>query len=223
MPNKLCALLIDHDGTLVNSEPAQFEIWQNILAEYQIDYTFEDFIPRIGIPGNITAEYLVELYKLPIAADKLAIVKEQQTDLYLQNKAFPLMQGILEIIHWAKAQGLKLAVVSGAERASVLRSLQHHNLSELIDCVVAGGDTEKNKPDPMPYLTALQRLNLTAEQAVALEDSAGGIQSAVGAGLCCLAIKHTFTSVTKLQQATEIFESHADILARLKLSCAQVN
>lgn len=218
MQSKLCAVLIDHDGTLVNSEPAQFEIWQNILAEYQIDYTFEDFIPRIGIPGNVTAEYLVELYNLPITANKLALVKEQQTDLYLKNKAFPLMPGILDIIHWAKEQGIKLAVVSGAERSSVLRSLQHHNLSELIDCVIAGGDTEKNKPDPLPYLTALQRLGLIAEQAVALEDSAGGIQSAVGAGLCCLAIKHTFTSVDKLQQSSEIFESHADILARLKLS-----
>ncbi|EWH12157.1 HAD-superfamily hydrolase [Catenovulum agarivorans DS-2] len=216
MLDKIEALLLDHDGTLVNSEPAQFEIWQEILAEYQVEYTFEDFIPRIGIPGNLTAEHLVERYQLPVAAAELAQIKEQQTDSYLQQKAFPLMPGISDIIDWAKVQQIKLAVVSGAERPSVMRSLQHHSLLSKVDCIVAGGDTSKNKPDPMPYLAALEHLQVSARCAVALEDSAGGIESATGANVTCVAIQHSFTPIAKLTKANKIFASHSDILAWLK-------
>lgn len=211
----LNALLIDHDGTLVNSEPCQHQIWQQILAEYGVEYPFEAFIPRIGIPGEVTAEYLIKHYNLPVEPSELALIKEQSTTDFLLNNAFPLMPGMAELLNWAVAQNFKIAVVSGAERSSVVRSLTLHEIDHVVDLVVAGGDVKNSKPAPDAYLSALQQLNITPEQTLAIEDSASGIQSAKAAGLTCLAIKHDFTPVEKLKQADQVFEHHLHILRHL--------
>ncbi len=211
----LKALLIDHDGTLVDSEPCQFQIWQQILTEYNVDYQFEDFIPRIGIPGEVTAGYLVEHYQLPVTAEELALIKENETRQFLLNQSFPLMPGIAELINWAKSKQLKIAIVSGAERETVLRSLVLHEIDHIIDLVVAGGDVENSKPAPDAYLAALSNLGINAGHAVAIEDSKSGIQSAKAAGLTCLAIQHDFTAPEKLTLADETFSHHLHILRRL--------
>ncbi|MCU4676312.1 HAD family phosphatase [Catenovulum sp. 2E275] len=211
----LAGLLIDHDGTLVDSEPCQFKIWQKILTDFGIDYHFNDFIPRIGIPGNVTAGYLVGHYQLDISSAELAMIKEQATNDFLLNQSFPLMPGIAELLNWAKSKQLKLAIVSGAERASVLRSLALNEIDHMIDLVVAGDDVEHCKPAPDAYLSALEQLSLTPEQVVAIEDSASGIQSAKAAGLTCLAIKHSFTTPDKLTLADQSFSHHLNILRHL--------
>ncbi|WAJ70854.1 HAD family hydrolase [Catenovulum adriaticum] len=211
----LTALLIDHDGTLVNSEPCQHQIWQAILAEYGVDFSFEAFIPRIGIPGDVTAEYLIKQYKLPVSATELALVKEQRTNDFLLNQPFPLMPGMVELLNWAVKQKLKIAIVSGAERSSVLRSLALHEIDDVVDLVVAGNDVKNSKPAPDAYLSAVEQLKLNPEQAIAIEDSESGIQSAKSAGLTCWAIKHDFTQVEKLKQANQVFEHHLHILRQL--------
>lgn len=215
--NTLKALLIDHDGTLVNSEPCQHLIWQSILKKFDVNFTFDDFIPRIGIPGEITAGFLVKRYNLPITAESLAEIKRHETTLFLQRDKFPLMKGMVDIINWAKANKLKLAIVSGAEKESVLNSLQQHKLISQIDLVVAGGDVINNKPAPDCYLKALELLGLPAESAIALEDSSSGIEAAKSAQLTCFAIQHSFTPTTKLLGAHQIFDSHEAILKTLKL------
>lgn len=215
----LTALLIDHDGTLVNSEPCQHQIWQGILAEYGVDYPFDAFIPRIGIPGDVTAEYLIKHYNLPVSATELALVKEQCTTDFLLNQPFPLMPGMIELLNWAVANHLKIAIVSGAERSSVLRSLALHEIEHVIDLVVAGDDVKNSKPAPDAYLSALEQLKLNPAQTIAIEDSESGIQSAKSAGLACWAIKHDFTQTEKLKQADQVFEHHLHILRQLaKLS-----
>ncbi|MER2492056.1 HAD family hydrolase [Catenovulum sediminis] len=216
--NKLQALLIDHDGTLVDSEPAQHQIWQRILRDFGIEFSFDEFIPRIGIPGEMTAAYLVDKYALGISPSELAVVKEKETQAYLEQQAFPLMPGILAILQWAKSAdvNLRVAIVSGAERASVLRTIKQHALDEFVDLVVAGGDTERSKPHPEPYLKAINQLKVAVQNCCAIEDSCGGIQSAKGAGLRCLAIQHVFTDVQTLKRADRLFSSHQEILAALK-------
>ncbi|MBV8452818.1 MAG: HAD-IA family hydrolase [Deltaproteobacteria bacterium] len=47
-------------------------------------------------------------------------------------------------------------------------------------------DYEGSKPDPEPYIAALNRLQLTAKQRLAIEDSARGLAAVSGAGLSCI-------------------------------------
>ena len=61
--------------------------------------------------------------------------------------------------------------------------LQELNLSQAFEPIVIAEELLRGKPDPLPYQTALDRLNITALEAIAFEDSAAGIRSAVSAGI----------------------------------------
>ena len=49
-------------------------------------------------------------------------------------------------------------------------------------------DAPPGKPDPAPYKLALNRLEVDSKNAIAFEDSAAGIRSAVGAGIYTIGI-----------------------------------
>jgi len=53
---------------------------------------------------------------------------------------------------------------------------------------VIGGELKRSKPDPLPYLTALELTGASAAQAVAFEDSVSGVRAAAAAGIAVVGI-----------------------------------
>ena len=49
--------------------------------------------------------------------------------------------------------------------------------------IITGEDVTRKKPDPQAYVIALRRLGLSADECLAFEDSANGLNAALGAGL----------------------------------------
>jgi beta-phosphoglucomutase-like phosphatase (HAD superfamily) len=85
-------------------------------------------------------------------------------------------------------------------------------LTEYFEFVVAREDCGKTKPNPEPYLLALERLGMSADSCVAVEDSERGLAAARAAGLRCLVIPTEITRVCSFQGATAILPEAAAIL-----------
>jgi len=60
--------------------------------------------------------------------------------------------------------------------------------------VLVAEELERAKPDPLPYLTGLQRLGAEAGQALAFEDSLPGVKAASGAGIFTVGVATTQTA-----------------------------
>ncbi|MEL6605152.1 MAG: HAD family hydrolase, partial [Cyanobacteria bacterium J06614_10] len=69
--------------------------------------------------------------------------------------------------------------------------LQTLGLSDAFDPVVIADELPRGKPDPLPYQTALDKLGISAEEAIVFEDSRAGIRSAVGAGIATIGMTTT--------------------------------
>ncbi len=82
--------------------------------------------------------------------------------------------GVTEYLTEAKRLGLKLAVASSSERAWVEGHLSRLGLLDYFDGLRCADDVTRTKPDPELYLSALQMLGVSAEAAVAIEDSPNG-------------------------------------------------
>ena len=72
----------------------------------------------------------------------------------------------------------RLAVATSATRHDFDLVARRHDLARWFDAIVTGDDTARHKPDPEPYLAALDRLGLPADRALAIEDSPNGVRSA---------------------------------------------
>jgi HAD superfamily hydrolase (TIGR01509 family) len=93
------------------------------------------------------------------------------------------MPGLLRLIGWAKARGVACALVTNGPRPNVEHTLKVLGLTDSFDTLVLGEDLPRAKPDPLPYLEALRRLGVSADRAIAFEDSQPGAAAALAAGV----------------------------------------
>ena len=194
----LAAILFDLDGTLANTDPLHFRVWQEVLKDYGLDIDKRFYDTRIS--GRLNPLIIKDL--LPHISDlenqKLADYKEAKfRELASELKSLP---GLNQVLAWTEECGLKRALVTNAPRKNVEFMLSILNLTETFAPVVLAEEVAAPKPDPAPYKLALKLLDILPEQAVAFEDSPSGIRSAVGAGILTIGIASTHEPQT-LQEA----------------------
>ncbi|MBW4654079.1 MAG: HAD family phosphatase [Kaiparowitsia implicata GSE-PSE-MK54-09C] len=182
----LNALLFDLDGTLANTDPLHCAIWQEVLAEKGMTINETDYREKFSgrLNENIIQDLLPELS--PEENQAMAEAKEGR----FRDRAPSLepLAGVLDILNWTDAHGLKKAVVTNAPIINARHMLQALQLTQRFPVVVMAEELPRGKPDPLPYQTALDRLGVSAAGAIAFEDSPSGVQSAVAAGLVTVAI-----------------------------------
>jgi len=117
----------------------------------------------------------------PESWEQIAEVKEAMFRARLHD--LTPTRGLPEVLDWAEARGFPTAVVTNAPRANAQRMLEGLGWGSRFPIVVIGEELARGKPDPLPYLTALERTGATAEHALAFEDSATGVRAAASAGI----------------------------------------
>jgi HAD superfamily hydrolase (TIGR01509 family) len=90
--------------------------------------------------------------------------------------------GALDLLARVVGAGLRTGLVTMAYRP-VAEALARATGLPVFDVIVAGDDVTRSKPDPQPYLLALDALGVSAEEAIAVEDTPTGAASAQAAGL----------------------------------------
>lgn len=108
---------------------------------------------------------------------------------------------ILKIIAYSKKHDIKLAVASSSRKDHILEVLEDCGIVDQTDHIVSGEDFEESKPHPAIYQFALERLQVSAGDAIAVEDSYYGIQAAKSAGIPVIAYH---------EERMLVDQSHAD-------------
>lgn len=210
------AVVFDFDGVLANSEPLHFRGYRDVLAPRGIDlteaayyanYLGYDDIGAFRAIGDDTGVTFTDEDIADLVASKAVRLEE------LEKSASVLFPGAREAIERMAAAG-PVAIASGALRTEILRVLNHEGLRSHFPIVVSAEDTSASKPDPAPYLLAVERLasthpRITAGECVAIEDSKWGLMSARDAGLRTVGITHTYPA-EELRDAADVVIEHLD-------------
>ncbi|KAF3362077.1 Pyrophosphatase PpaX [Chlamydiales bacterium STE3] len=183
------AVLIDLDGTLVDSTPALYQVYLKFLEHYGHKGNKEEFNSLVGPSIDEIVSTLKTQYKLEDDNEKLANM--YVSFIMLQGfEGTELFTGVREFLDYAKEKGLKLAIVTSGTHALVKTCLDPFGIYERFDAILTSEDVKQAKPFPEIYELALSKLKVPAEEAVAIEDSTVGAASAKGAGLPVLFITH---------------------------------
>jgi HAD superfamily hydrolase (TIGR01509 family) len=175
------ALLFDLDGTLADTNSVHRSTWTEILEPYGYDVTWDFYQDRIN--GRLTPEVVADLFPdlSPKEAREMAEAKEAAfRERTGELEPFPGLRGLI-----AKGQkeGMKVALVTNAPKKNVYAVLRALDLEGVFEPVILGEELDVGKPDPAPYEAALEASGVSAEEAVAFEDSQSGIASSVAAGI----------------------------------------
>ena len=172
--------LFDLDGTLMDSDALHHAAFNTILSRWNRSVDVEYY--KTHIMGASNAMIFNHLFPGMPASEyqPLAEEKEQLFRSQLDQQVAPT-PGIERLLDHIARIGGRTAVVTNAPRANAELMLKATGLAGRFDTLVIGDELERAKPDPLPYLTALQLLGGTPGQAVAFEDSSSGVKAASSA------------------------------------------
>jgi beta-phosphoglucomutase len=202
------ATLFDFDGVLVDSEPVHLAAFNDVLEAFGVAIDPRAYAERylsLDDAGVFREVLTARDGRAPADRDVRALV-EAKSPRFLERFAagFRVFPGAAEVIGRRAARG-PVGIVSGALGREIAFALDKMGVSGAVSFIVSAERTVVGKPDPAPYLLALEELRDLghAAGAVVIEDSLGGIESAKGAGLRCIGVTHTY-------QADELEAAGAD-------------
>lgn len=184
------AILFDVDGTIAETEEGHREAWNAAFAAQGRDWrwdqaTYRDLLRVAGGPERLRA------FAGPDAISDAEItqIHREKNALYraaVARGAVPLRPGVLALLHFARAAGIRLAIATTTSRGNVeallAGAIGSHALG-WFDVLACAEDAPAKKPDPEVYAVALARLGLPAKETVAIEDSRNGVLAATALGI----------------------------------------
>jgi HAD superfamily hydrolase (TIGR01509 family) len=175
------ALLFDLDGTLADTDSLHLPTWVDVLEPYGV-MVDEEFY-RDSISGRNTSEIVRAL--LPELSDEENRSVGDTKEVRFRERATELepLPGLVDFVDLGRERGMRIALVTNAPDENVQAILLALELRDFFETVVLADEVEAVKPDPAPYKAALKRLDVSAEEALAFEDSVSGISSSVAAGI----------------------------------------
>ena len=174
------AVLFDHDGTLVDTEPIWAEGKTRLAAQYGATWTEQDTLDCLGQPMAMTTRRLqelgVDLPETELHAALGTIIRELVTD-----EPVTFLPGIAALLEELDQAGVPAAIVTNATVEIASRTAQQ-GPKGLFRALIGNESVTSPKPDPQPYLLAAEQLGVDPTECVALEDSPSGVTSATRAG-----------------------------------------
>jgi beta-phosphoglucomutase len=207
------ACIFDFDGVIIDSEPLHAEAKRVTLDRFQVNYPLqllEDFKGRTDADFfNYVAEKLAQG---ATTAEELDAAKRLIYSLLFEKVS--LVSGVLIFLPAARKSFDKLGLVTSAHRRDFALADRRYQISKWFDVIVTSEDTFRHKPDPEPYLKMMAALHVTGRDALVIEDSPNGIQSARSARCRVAALTTTF-------EAQELHQAGADIVVESFAALAQ--
>ncbi len=221
------AVLFDFDGVLVDSERLHYEALHYVLQGQGMDLTWEEFRQGcIGVPDRDAVRWALERngrHDETLIAEILRR-KNEVYDEWLPHR-LRTMEGAVEVV-LTLAERFALAIASGALRHQIEGVLVREGIHSLFQAIVTPDDYQKGKPDPEPFLQAMEKLNtslspsLRPHECLVVEDAPAGVQAACKAGMRCVALR-TYFDDDALQGADLVLDSLKDLLRPSVWECFQ--
>jgi putative hydrolase of the HAD superfamily len=184
----------DFDGTLFSTEQihrdsvatvVQQATGESISADESAAYSGIPYIDRITAMLRLRDLYSEEYaWELEQAARVLTAKKCEDAKALLTPGVESLLQDLRE-------NNIPMVIVSSGKRTIIEHDLQSAGIDHYFETIIAIEDVQKIKPDPAPYLQALEKFGVTAADAVAFEDSPHGAHAAIAAGIPTIGILTT--------------------------------
>ena len=212
MPKTLSGVLLDIDGTLIDSNDANARAWMEALLAHGMEINYLKVREAIGMGGD---NFLPKVAHLQSDSPEGEAISKTRGEILKQKylptlRAFPQTGELLTRLH---EDGLNLVVATSAKEEEAKPLLELTGAAHLIDAIATTDDAENSKPDPDILQAALKKSGLSADAVVMLGDTPYDVQSAQKAGIGIVGVRCGGWSAPDLKGVRAVFNDPADLLA----------
>ena len=187
-------IIFDMDGVLVDAMPFHAEAMSRAIKEItKHEINKKNIFLLEGMPSS---DLVKEIFKrehinkkIDVDDDRANQIGSRKEQIFKQIQNAKGIDGAKELLEDLTSNCGKScikAVVSGASREEVEAILDKNIGAKYFDLIITGDDLEKGKPNPAPFMIALNKMNLSASQVIVVENSPLGVEAANKAGLECI-------------------------------------
>lgn len=181
------AFIFDMDGLLINSEPLWQQAGVDVLNAQGVPVTLRDMGDWTGAPTKVIVHSACLRYQANIDEARTAdLLLETAVQRIIAAK--PLMPGVKEILALLKSHNIKMAIASASPPELLESIVESCGIADYFSYISSAHGLPYSKPHPLVYLNALEKLGVTPQEAVGLEDSRVGMIAIKAASMDAIVI-----------------------------------
>jgi HAD superfamily hydrolase (TIGR01509 family) len=188
MPIPPTAVVFDMDGLLLDSERMALEAFTQACRDVSASVDEDTYARCIGSSWEATGRILSEALG---SEARYQALRRRWDELYqarITESAVPLKPGARELLAALAHYGVPHALATSTARPVATVKLERAGVITSFSCLICGGETDRGKPHPDPYLAAVTALGTPPASSWALEDSENGVRAAHAAGLTVIQV-----------------------------------
>lgn len=207
----ISGVILDVDGTLIDSNDAHATAWVEAMAENGHNVPFDTVRPLIGMGGD---KVLPETIGVQKESDEGKRISQRRKEIFKERflphlRAFPKAKDLLEEM---RKRGLKLTVASSADKDELQPMLKLVGAEDLIEAETSSKDAKQSKPDPDVMEVTLQKAGLPPDEMLMIGDTAYDIEAAKKVQVGTIAFRSGGWSDPDLKGAIAIYDGPEDLL-----------
>lgn len=207
------ALFWDNDGILVDTEKLYYKANKIIFSGIGIDLTVDMYIKYFLISSKGTWHLAAQN---GISDNEISELRKERNYLYgrLLETELKVIDGVEETLQKLFGKFI-MGIVTSSQRNHFEIIHSKTGLLKYFDFTLTSDDFASPKPDPGPYLKALEITGFKNDECFAIEDSQRGLKSALRANLKCYVIPTALTKSCDFTGAGKILNSVKELSREL--------
>ncbi|HDZ06720.1 hypothetical protein LCGC14_0292850 [marine sediment metagenome] len=206
----ITTVIFDMNGVITDDEDLHELATQKAFEK--VGLTITPNIYRQYCLGRTDASAFVDLINdFNLKNQKVSSIITDKSILYQKLIAsnLKIYPGVIELIENLYLK-YTLALTTSSTFKEVKTVVNQLDIEDLFKVIVSSNDVKRGKPDPEPYLLTAEKLGVSSDNCVVIEDSENGVRSAIAAGMKCVEITNTEDS-KNLLAADQIIEKYSEI------------
>ncbi|WP_119069528.1 HAD family hydrolase [Aggregatilinea lenta] len=210
--SQIRGVILDVDGTLVDSNDAHAQAWVDALTEAGYIAPYEMVRPLIGMGGD---KLLPAVIGVQIDTDEGQLLDERRGQIFKARYLPELsgFEGVPALLERLKRDGIRLVVASSAKAEELEHLLKIAQADGYIEKQTSSDDVDHSKPSPDVVHAALDRLGLPPLQTVMLGDTPYDVEAATRAQVPIIGLRCGGWREDQLEGAVAVYDDPADLLA----------
>ncbi len=176
-------IIFDMDGLMFDTEKVALKVWQRIAREQGYTMSDEFVIAMLGRKHEEITEDIKNQISPDFDTDLGWKLRTDYVTEWIDEEGVPLKPGLLNLLAYAKAEGIRMGIASSTHDRVVADYLKKADIDTYFDGIASGYMVENGKPAPDIFLLAAKQIGVAPEACLGLEDAPSGIRAAHGAGM----------------------------------------
>jgi HAD superfamily hydrolase (TIGR01509 family) len=184
------AIILDIDGTLIDTNPAHVEAWRRTFQRFGYDVPADRIVVEIGKGGDKLIPSVLGQEVEEREGEALRKAQKKEFLAIAESERFPVFRGVEELFQALRERSLRSALATSSDEKHLEATLASAglHLRELADVVVTRSPNEASKPAPDLVLAAIEELRLPAQQCAMIGDTVYDGQACQAAGVVFLGV-----------------------------------